>query len=119
MTLVLYLVLIKENLRSIIFAWSGGILTGVNASYGFGINSLVLLTVAAIFIILSKTTFLNLTTRSVLIVGVLGVFLHHFLIWALTGGGSLFYFLSIGILTEFILTAAVLIALLKITPKNA
>jgi cell shape-determining protein MreD len=116
--LVLYLALVKDNIRAIVFAWSGGILTGINSFSIFGINSLILLIIAAVFIILGKTMFINLTTKSVLLVGVIGVLLYHSLNWALTGGGSLSYFFNIGILTELILTAVVLKILLKIRTRN-
>jgi len=102
--LVLYLVLIKHNKPAIILAWFGGILTGTNSFLNFGINSLVLLIVAAVFIILSKTTFLNLTTKSIILVGISGTLLYHLLTWALTGGGNLSYFFNNGILMESILT---------------
>lgn len=118
LVLVLYLALIKDNLRAIIFAWFGGILTGVNSFSDFGINSLILLIIAAIFIVLGKTTFLNLTTKSVLLVGIIGASLYHLLNWALAGAGNLFYFFNIGILTELVLTAITLKILLKIKTRN-
>lgn len=116
--LVLYLVLVKDNIRAIVFAWSGGILTGINSSSNFGINSLILLIIAAVFIILGKTTFLNLTTKSILLVGIIGALLYHLLTWALTGNGNLSYFFNSGILTELILTTITLKILLKIKTKN-
>jgi len=118
LVLILYLVLIKDNMRAIIFAWFGGILTGVNSFSTFGINSLIFLIITAVFIILGKTVFLNLTFKSIILVGVIGVLLYHLLIWALTGGGSLSYFFNSDILTELILTAITLKILLKIKAKN-
>ena len=106
--LVLYLILIKHNTSAIIFAWSGGILININSFSNFGINSLVLLIVTAVFIILSKTTFLNLTTKRIVLVGISGVLLYHLLTWALVGGGDLSYFFNNGILTELILTPIIL-----------
>ncbi|MDO8443621.1 MAG: hypothetical protein Q7S78_01360 [Candidatus Azambacteria bacterium] len=118
LALVLYLVIIKDNARAIVFAWFGGILTGVNSFSNLGINSLALLIIAAVFIILGKTTFLNLTTKSVILVGMSGVFFYHALIWILTGGGNLSYFFNNGILAELILTALTLKILLKFKTKN-
>ncbi len=118
LTLVLYLVLIKYNKLAIIFAWFGGILTGVNSFSNFGVNSLILLVVAAVFIILSKTTFLNLTTKSIILVGISGTLLYHLLTWALTGGGNLSYFFNNGILMELILTPIALKIFLRLKIRN-
>ena len=116
--LVLYLVLIKNSALAITFAWVGGILTGANSFSNFGTNSLILLIIAAVFIILGKTTFLNLTTKSIILVGISGALFYHLLLWALPGGGNLSYFFNRGILTELVLTPAVLKILLKFKTKN-
>ena len=116
--LVLYLILIKYNKLAIIFAWSGGILIGTNSFSNFGINSLILLIVAAVFIILSKTTFLNLTTKSTILVGISATLLYHLLTWALTGGGNFSYFFNNGILMELILTPIALKIFLKLKIRN-
>lgn len=116
--LVLYLILIKYNKLAIIFAWSGGILIGTNSFSNFGINSLILLIVAAVFIILSKTTFLNLTTKSIILVGISATLLYHLLTWALTGGGNFSYFFNNGILMELILTPIALKIFLELKIRN-
>jgi len=118
LVLVLYLVLIKHNKLAIIFAWFGGILTGTNSFSNLGINSLILLVVAAVFIILSKTTFLNLTTKSIILVGIGGTLLYHLLTWALTGGGNLSYFFNNEILIELILTPIALKISLSLKIRN-
>ena len=117
--LVLYLVLIKQNKPAIILAWFGGILIGINSFSNFGVNSLVLLIIAAIFIVLSKTTFLNLTIKSIVLVGISGVLFYHLLTWALTGGGNLFYFFNNGILVELILTPIALKFFLSFKIRNS
>ncbi len=48
-----------------------------------------------------KTTFLNLTTKSVILVGMSGVFFYDLLVWALAGGDILSYFFNRGIWTPF------------------
>lgn len=118
LVLVLYLILIKYNKLAIIFAWSGGILIGTNSFSNFGINSLILLIVAAVFIILSKTTFLNLTTKSIILVGISATLLYHLLTWALTGGGNFSYFFNNGILMELILTPIALKIFLELKIRN-
>lgn len=118
LALVLYLTLIKDNARAIVFAWLGGTLIGVNSFANFGIISLILLIIAAFFIILGKTTFLDLTNKSVLLVSAIGVFLYHLLVWILTGNGNLSYIFNSGVLMELILTAIMLKILLRIRPKN-
>ncbi len=116
--LVLYLVLIKNDVLAIVFAWFGGILIGVNSFLNFGINSLILLIIAAVFIILGKTTFLNPTTKGIILVGISGVLFYHLLTWISAGGGDLSYFLNRSILIELILTPIILRILLKFKIKN-
>ena len=117
--LILYLALTKNNSKALIFAWLGGILTGLNYFSNFGINSLVLLTLAAILIILYKTVFLTLKTESMLLISIIGVALYHFLNWLLTNGEFGFYFFNYKILTELILTSLLMLIIFKIKTQNA
>lgn len=127
--LILYLVLTKNDSKALIFAWLGGILTGLSHFSNFGINSLVLLILAAILIILYKTVFLTLKTESILLMSATGVALYHFLNWliinvlALFKLGSLekfeFYFFNYAFLIELILTALILLIIFKIKAPQA
>ena len=112
---VLYLVFTKNNSKALFFAWLGGVLTGLSYFSSFGINSLVLLIIAAVLIILYKTVFLTLKTESILLISMTGVALYHFFDWLLTNGEFGFYFVGREILTELILTASILLIILKIT----
>ncbi len=117
--LILYLVLTRNDSKALIFAWLGGILTGLSYFSNFGINSLVLLILTAILIILYKTAFLTLKTESILFVSLVGVALYHFLNWLLTNGEFGFYFFNYEILTELILTALLMLIIFKIKTQNA
>jgi|SRR3989344_3181887 len=117
--LILYLVLAKNDSKALIFAWLGGILTGLNYFSNFGANSLVLLILAAILIILYKTVFLTLKTENILFMSVIGVALYHFLNWLLTEGEFGFYFFNSEILMELIFTALLLSIVFKMKIQNA
>ncbi len=117
--LILYLVLTRNNSKALIFAWLGGILTGLSYFSNFGINSFVLLILATILIILYKTVFLTLKTESILFISMIGVTLYHFLNWLLTNGEFGLYFAGREILTELILTALILLTIFKIKTQNA
>jgi len=119
LTLILYLVLTRNDSKALIFAWLGGILLSLSYFPNFGINSLVLLILTAILIILYKTVFLTLKTESILLISIIGVALYHFLNWLLTNGKFGFYFASREILTELILTALILLIIFKIKTQNA
>jgi len=116
--LVLYLVLIKDNSKALIFAWLGGILTSPSHFSNFGINSLILLILAAILIVIYKILFLTLKTESVLFMGVIGVILYHLLSWLITKGGLGFYFFNPKILIELILTTSLLLIIFKVRTQN-
>ena len=117
--LILYLVLTKNESKALIFAWLGGILTGLSYFSNFGINSLIFLILAAILIILYKTVFLTLKTKSVLIISAIGIMLYHFLNWLLTSREFVFYFVSRGILIELVLTPLLLLIIFKIKAPQA
>jgi len=117
--LILYLVLTRNDSKALIFAWLGGILTGLSYFSNFGINSLVLLILTAILIILYKTVFLTLRTESILLISVIGVILYHFLNWLLTNGEFGLYFAGREILTELILTTLILLIIFKIKTPQA
>ena len=111
--------LTKNDSKALIFAWLGGILTGLSHFSNFGINSLVLLILTAILIILYKTVFLTLKTESILLISMIGVTLYHFLNWLLTNGEFGLYFAGREILTELILTALLMLIIFKIKTQNA
>lgn len=127
--LIFYLVLTRNDSKALIFAWLGGILTGLSHFSNFGINSLVLLILAAILIILYKTVFLTLKTESILFISMLGVALYHFLNWLIINTLALFkighfeefgfYFFDYKILVELILTALLLLIIFKIKAPQA
>lgn len=117
--LILYLVLTRNDSKALIFAWLGGILTGLSYFSNFGINSLVLLILTAILIILYKTVFLTLKTESILLISMIGVTLYHLLNWLLTNGEFGLYFAGREILTELILTALLMLIIFKIKIQNA
>lgn len=127
--LILYLVLTGNDSKVTIFAWVGGILTGLSYFSNFGINSLVLLILAVILIILYKTVFLTLKTESILLISMIGVALYHFLNWLIINALALFkisyfeefgfYFFNYKILTELILTALTLLIIFKIKTPQA
>lgn len=122
--LVLYLILIKNDTKALVFAWLGGILTGPSYFSNFGVNGLVLLLLAAVLIVFYKTAFLTLKTENVIAISVIGVTLYHFLEWllinilALLNLGAFeefrFYFTGREIITEMILTTLLLLAIFKI-----
>jgi len=113
--LILYLVLTRNDSKALIFAWLGGILTGLNYFSSFGTNSLVLLILTAILIILYKIVFLTLKTESILLISTIGVMLYRFLNWLLTNGEFGLYFSGREILTELISTVLILLIIFKIT----
>ncbi|MEK7578169.1 MAG: hypothetical protein AAB789_01705 [Patescibacteria group bacterium] len=117
--LVLYLVLTKNNSKALFFAWLGGILTGFGYFSNFGMNSLISLILTAILIILYKNVFLTLKTESILFVSMTGVVFYHFFNWLLTNGEFRLYFLNYKILVELVLTALILLIILKIKIQNA
>jgi len=117
--LILYLVLTGNDAKALIFAWLGGILTSPSSFSNFGINSLILLILAAILIILYKTVFLTLKTESILLISIIGVTLYHFLNWLLTNGEFGLYFAGREILTELILIALILLLIFKIKTPQA
>lgn len=117
--LILYLVLTRNDSKALIFAWLGGILTGLSHFSNFGINSLVLLILTAILIILYKAVFLTLKTESILLISMIGVALYHFLNWLTTDRNFGFYFFDYKILVELILTALILLIIFKIKTQNA
>ncbi len=121
--LVLYLVLVKNNSKALIFAWLGGFLTGQSSFSNFGINSLILLILAAVLIIFYKTALLIPKTGNIFVISIAGIAFYHFLNWLLTGFWTLFktgvfenlggYFLNSGILIELVSTILLLLIIFK------
>jgi len=121
--LVLYLVLVKNNSKALIFAWLGGFLTGQSSFSNSGINSLVLLILAAVLIIFYKTALLIPKTGNIFFISIAGVALYHFLNWLFVGFWTLFktgafenlgsYFLNSGILIELASTILLLSIIFK------
>ncbi len=126
--LVLYFVLTKNNSKALIFAWLGGILTGLNHFSIFGVSCLIFLISAVILIILYRIVFLTLKLESVFFMSITGIVLYHFLNWliintlALIKIGSFeglgFHLFNYGILIELILTTLILLIIFKFKIKN-
>lgn len=126
--LVLYFVLTKNNSKALIFAWLGGILTGLNYFSIFGVSCLVFLISAVILIILYRIIFLTLKLESVFFMSVTGILLYHFLDWLVINTLALikigffeglgFYLFNYGIITELIITTLILLIIFKFKIKN-
>lgn len=119
LVLILFLIFAKSIYSAIFLGWFGGFLIDTVHFSIFGITSLTLLAVTAFLIIFQKKVLLTSKSENILITSASAVIFYHFFEWAInnlfTGGQEefSFYFLNSGIAIELLLTAAILLIVLK------
>lgn len=125
---MIYLVLTKNNINAIIFAWCAGIFLDLVHFATFGTSSLALLILAGILISVYNITFLTVKSTSIAAISAIGVMTYYFLNWLIIGTVSFlknntweslsFYFINYSFVFELVATIIVLSIIFKIKPKN-
>lgn len=110
--LTIILAVMRSSNEALVFAWLCGIFAGISHFSGPGMSSLILLIITAFLIMLRKTAFFTLKTESIILLGVIAVFLQRLLIWIVLGTSPTLNWT--GFIVELIITPLILVLLFNI-----
>ena len=125
LVLILFFAMAKQYNKAFFVALIGGLFSDLSRFSAFGATAMALIFLVLILIIARQKIFFTLTPVSALSMSAAAVIFYRLLQWIINSGAAIlshgtfesfgFYFWSFGILTEFIVTSALLFIIFKVT----